>query len=1524
VEGFVRIGLSATQKPLDEIAKFLVGVDEMGDPNPCEIVDVGARKDLNVHVISPVDNLSEAHYDAIWGSSYDKMISLIRDHETTLVFANSRYKTERTALRLGELSAEDPVLVGAHHGSMSKEVRLDMENRLKQGELDALVATSSLELGIDVGSIDLVCQIRSPKSVSKGMQRIGRAGHLLNATSEGRLLVTDRDDLVESAVVVRAIMDGQIDTTRVPKNCLDVLAQHIVGAVAADDWDAGDLFDLCRQSYCYAELDRDHYDRVLDMLAGNYEFDMDRAPFPKITWDKVNNMLYPERSARLIAFRSSGTIPDIDDYDVYFEKRKTRVGRLDEGFVERLHVGDIFILGSSSWRVLRFQRNRVIVEDVYGRAPTIPYWGGDRDSRTYDLGVLVGQFRRWMQEHISAADPAGWLEREYYVGHDGAHAISEYFWEQHSVTGELPSDKLVLVERFRDELGLLRIVIHSSFGIRVHDPWAMALSEAVAQRYGFLPQTATVDDGILVTVPQDAKADLSDIVDLVTPQNLDELLYRAVLDSPVFASRFRHNAVRSFMVLRQYRDRRTPVWLQGLRASALLDACRDDPDFPLVVETFRECMNESLDVPNLRTALQGLASGEIAVKMIEAKIPSPFTHALLLLGQYGDVGAIPTRERRSRLMHLHRELLKQILDEETLRNLLDADAVREVDTRLQRTHPLRRARNANELARALVDLGDLVLVPDDEISLLDRVLDEAEPLVHELVSTRRAVCVPIPTAEMHPERWIATENLPLYRDAFAVPIQLDDRDRELLDALSRDGPLTVDEVPVRGRLQDRLERLVRTYQVLRVYHDAKVAYVSTDCWVPEHILRQTTSRQDARLALVHKYLRWHGPATKYEIMERYGFPERWIESALETLTERETVVCGEYVPTKALPQWCYKPNLEQIHSLTLQRLRKEMEPALPVEYADFLVRWQHLHPANQLAGMDGLQEVLGQLQGHENFQIVYERDVLPSRVPDYDLAMLDRLCYGGQVYWRRFDYRRMRRGRIGFCFGQDCGWVAPNPNQVEMRLNQWDDDIPETCDAVRAYLGERGACFFDDIVQGTGHDWRLVLRAVWHLVWTGEATNDSYESIRHAWFASGLSACYDLGTKPGRKGVTADFIVRHMLELRNLDPRLGRWAPTERLLPATVEQVDRDEAMLKWAHLLLRRYGIVSREMLKQEAGAPKWRDLRRALIKLELLGKTRRGFFVEGLSGEQHAYPEAIEALREAKLRHPEPNGVAPWGQGTAGDDVQAEEPMVLLNLTDPANPFNGLFPLLSQSGEEIRCQRMPQVYLVLQAGQPLLRYAGQITVLVDLTRARAEQALKALMSLVDRPAPVHAHKEIRVRDWNGHPIDVSSARHLLLRLGFVPVSNRWKGFVYDGISRPDPEAVTEAEGHISDVFEHVGKEEAPVEYNAEWIISRSNKDIRPKVQELIEYLQEALPEECDLVYQPRGFVVRYRGLKSIMPHIQQEQINLHIAHRGWVPPIQIRPDTDLRGAEFVAKFSAQFERTRAAIDAILDKRQR
>jgi len=597
---------------------------------------------------------------------------------------------------------------------------------------------------------------------------------------------------------------------------------------------------------------------------------------------------------------------------VYFQERKTKVGQLDEGFVEELHTGDIFILGSSSWHVIGIEKNRVIVEDVYGKAPTIPFWGGDRDSRTYDLGVLVGQFRREMSGMLDgpSSEITDWLQREYYVDEKGAKSIYEYLREQKMVMDELPSDKLVILEHFRNELGQQQIMIHSSFGIRTNDPWSMALNQAIGAKYGFRPQMATVDDGILITVPQGNEIDVDDsLLELVTLDKVDDMLEEAVFNSPVFASRFRHNAVRSLLILREYRGRKTPVWVQNMRAAALLDACQDNREFPLMVETFRECLNESLDVPNLRKVLKGLGSGHIEVRTLETKIPSPFSHSLLLVGQYGDFGNIPERERRSRMMHLHRELLRQILDEETLRNLLDEEAVENVDSRLQHTDPQRLARDANELARMLMELGDLVDIPDDEISMLDRVDGDAHAMLAELVSSHRAILVPIPTAETNRERWIATENFPLYRAAFGMDVKLDDKDRQIIHFLAENGPVAISRIPIPGDVDKRMEKLISGYVVLGFPDNGEAEYVAAESWIPGHILEQGMSRQEARADLIRKFMRYHGPVTKYEVMERHGFPDQLVENALEILYEDGLIAKGEYMPTKSFPQWCYKSNL---------------------------------------------------------------------------------------------------------------------------------------------------------------------------------------------------------------------------------------------------------------------------------------------------------------------------------------------------------------------------------------------------------------------------------------------------------------------------------------------------------------------------------------------------------------------------------------------------------------------------------------
>ncbi|HEY3281818.1 MAG TPA: ATP-dependent helicase [Armatimonadota bacterium] len=1499
-----RVGLSATQRPVEEIARFLSGW-EGGEPRSCEVVNLGARKQLDVQVVTPVDSFAEATHDAVWAATYDTLDSLVRRHATTLVFANSRYKTERTALRLTELSESDPIAVGAHHGSMSKKVRLEMEDRLKAGRLQALVATSSLELGIDVGSIDLVCQVESPKSVSRGLQRIGRAGHLLQATSKGRLLAMHRDDLMESAVLVRALHEGELDTVRVPTNCLDVLAQQVVGAVVADEWGADALFDLVRRSHCFRSLPRQEFDDVLSMLSGEVVLDMEQPPYPKILWDRVNGRLYPERGARMLAYRSSGVIPDVADYDVYLQEKKTVVGQLDEGFVEELRGGDIFILGSSSWRVLGIEKGRVMVEAVYGLAPTIPYWTGDRDSRTFDLGLMVGRFRGEAQERLGQPDTAAWLREAVHVDEQGAENLETYLLEQRAVTGALPTDRHLIVEEFRDALGQQQVVLHSCFGIRVNDAWAMALSEALKRQTGLRVQTVTVDDGILVTAPPGASLDAASLPGLVTSANVEELLRAALWESPLFASRFRHNAVRSLMVLREYQGRKTPVWLQGMRAAALLEACRRLPDFPLLRETMRECLYDSLETPGLRQVLAWREAGELAVSVVKTSVPSPFCHALLLLGQTGEMGSVPARERRTRVLHLHREILKQILDEDSLKNLLDESAVEEVEGKLQYTAPQRRARSESELLRVLTEVGDVTDDPDSEAWVGLRVQGPPGDLLQRLQADGRACRVPIPSAESSRRRWIATTSFALFRDAFALPLEPDAVERRLLKLLYERGPLAAESLAEAGGTRARLDRLMAAYQVLELPGGEGDRYAVAEAWVPVQLLEPKLAREEARSALLLRFLRSRGPVTRYDILERYGLPSRAVEAALEALHDDGTVARGEYLPSRSSPQWCYRPNLEEIHRLTLDRLRREMEPAAPEEHADFLLRWQHRHPQTQLRGPEGLRAVLAQMQGVETFQGLWETELLAGRVADYDPSLLDRLCYGGEVVWRRLSNDRMKRGQLGFCLRRDQPWMLQPAVAAPADCSAWDDDLPQVCGVLRQHLRERGSCFYDDLLEATGLQEGLARRGIWHLAWTGEATNESYESVRHAHITSGLSGSYDLATRPTDSDVTLDLILRHM-EGRRLDPRLGRWVATERLCSDGQRGVPEEEAAHQWAQLLLARHGVVTREIAARECAAPAWKPLRRALVKLELQGKVRRGHFIRELSGEQYALPEAVEALREAKLRAP-----------SNGNGAGSEEPILAVNVCDPANPYGSLYPLTDSNGEEIgRFQRIPGKTLVLRAGVPLLLWDGGIRVLHPLSRCEARQAMEALIARQQSPPGLVMASELHVSSWNGHPIDVSPARHLLTLLGFTPVASRWRGMLWDPGNRPARSAIAEAEARTPERFATVREEEAPVVYDAEWLASRVAPPLQGKLLELLKLLPRILPPECELVIRPRDFCVQYKGARCLGAWLQQKIIWLHGGQWGWFHSLRIGPDTDITTPEFRDGILARYERLKAELE--------
>jgi len=837
----VRIGCSATQSSVQEVARFLAGWHNTKRARECTVVDIGSRKNLDVLVVSPVSDLLEAQFDKIWNAATRKVVAMAKKHNTTLIFTNSRYRTERLTLNLQD-EAGDALRVGSHHGSMSKEVRLDMEKQLKSGALHALVATSSLELGIDVGSVDIVCQTQSPKSIAAGIQRVGRAGHLLSKTSKGRLLPVDKDDLAESAAAVRGIMEGRIDSGPLPTNCLDMLAQHIVACCAADEWPLTDLYKMCRRAHPFHNLKRPDFDAVVRLLSGEIPYLGDKPVYPKIHWNRVENTVRGARGARLSAFRCGGAIPDVSDYTVVHAAHKSKIGTVDEAFVEKLHPASVFVLGNTTWRVTRVRRNRVYVNDAHGVPPTIPYWGGDRPSRTYELGLMVGELRETvsglLDQHqagtTSDKDILLDLRRTYRLDTDGARAILSYFGEQHALMGVLPSHKRIVVESFTNQMGQQQIVIHSVFGIRVNDAWMMALQRAILSRHGFAVQGATVDDGILLTPPEDKWIDPNEIISLIPVAKFDGLVDEAILDSPIFASRFRHNAVRAMMVLREYRGRRTPVWAQNFRASAILEHVGRDLDFPIVKETLRECRNAALDGPGARQVLKDIATQKIAVEMRETQAPSPFCHSLLLVGQYGDFGGMSSKERHSRLMHLHRDVLKQLLSKDELKSLLRQEVVEDFVSRRQHTHPDTQAKDEDEIVDILSECGSVSIDENARHSIDECVSGDVPWMLRKLWHEKRIMQIPVGD-DIH---WIATHDFPVFRAALERRTRAASVDETVLDVLRRQGQLTTARLGRETGLAERrvaqsLSKLSTAFLIVRAPgKDDQTAWARAADWLP--------------------------------------------------------------------------------------------------------------------------------------------------------------------------------------------------------------------------------------------------------------------------------------------------------------------------------------------------------------------------------------------------------------------------------------------------------------------------------------------------------------------------------------------------------------------------------------------------------------------------------------------------------------------------------------------------------------------
>jgi ATP-dependent helicase Lhr and Lhr-like helicase len=1176
-----RIGLSATQRPLDAIARFMAGV---GSGRDVRIVDAGARKPLDLQVVVPVDDMANMGQvlpleeqpggpanspdarNSIWPAIHPAILDLIRAHRSTIVFVNSRRLAERLAQRLNDLAGEE--LVRAHHGSIAREQRLAIEEELKSGRLPALVATSSLELGIDMGAVDLVIQVESPTSVARGLQRVGRAGHQVGAPSKGVIFPKYRGDLLECAVVTRRMHEGAIETTEIPRTPLDVLAQQIVAMTVMDPWPVGELLDVVTRAAPYETLTREVLEGVLGMLAGAYPSDEFAELKPRVVWDRVTDVVEGRRDARVVAVTSGGTIPDRGLYGVFMVGEAgtpgRRVGELDEEMVYELRAGmhgDVVVLGASSWRVEEIGHDRVTVSPAPGVPGKLPFWKGDALGRPIELGRALGVFVGEMEAELGRGEKgrtaaATRLRDHHDLDERAAENLLAYLEDEREITGVLPTDKRVVVERFRDELGDWRLCLLSPFGGRVHAPWSLAIEARIADRLGFNVQTIWSDDGIAIRLPEgDAPLDGIEALLFPEPDELEDLVVGQLANSALFASRFRENAARALLLPRRRPGVRTPLWQQRQRAADLLAVASRYGSFPILVETYRECLSDAFDLPALREILAGVARRDITVHSVETAAASPFASSLMFdyVAAYMYDGDTPLAERRAGALTLDRELLRELLGQEELRELLDPDALADLELSLQALTEDRGATTLDGVHDLLRRLGDLS--GEEVAARTTGGAATAEPWLGELVAARRAVRTRIANTE----RWIAIEDVARYRDGVGI-------------------------APPVG--------------------------------VPGAFLGPTVGALDGLLA---RWARTHGPFLTLEPARRWGLPVGIVADALERLAAAGSLLLGEFRPGGSEREWCDPEVLRLLRRRSLARLRREVEPVDPAALARFLPEWHGIVSLGSTppvvrgsAALERLAEVVDQLAGQPIPASVLERDVLPARIPGYQPRLLDELGALGEVAW-------VGRGGLG----RDDGRIALiRPGREVLRPTGLPDGSErpssERHEAIRAHLAARGASFYREMYAAAhgGRD-RDVLDALWDLVWAGEVTNDTFAPLRALrWKRTGRGG--NGARRPGRPGRLTALGPPEAAGRWSLVPPEATGTPTERLHALSLA--------------LLERHGVLTREAVASEGVDGGFSAVYPVLRAMEDAGRIRRGYFVDGLGAAQFAVSGALDRIRAVR----------------------------------------------------------------------------------------------------------------------------------------------------------------------------------------------------------------------------------------------------------------------------------------------------
>ena len=1217
-----RIGLSATVRPLEEVARFL------GGTAPVEVVAPPSVKQWDLKVVVPVEDMTApAPYDdsdeaegdgreatSIWPHVENHVVDLIEQHRSTIVFANSRRLAERLTARLNEIAAERasgdidrldsarppggppaqvmaqsgasygaaPVLAKAHHGSVSKEQRALIEDDLKRGRLPCVVATSSLELGIDMGAVDLVIQIESPPSVASALQRVGRAGHQVGEVSRGVLFPKHRGDLAQTAVAVERMRSGLIESMRIPTNPLDVLAQQVVSMVAMDPWPVDDVFDLVRRSASYTQLPRGAFDATLDLLSGRYPSDEFAELRPRIVWDRVTGQLTGRPGAQRLAVTSGGTIPDRGLFGVFLvggEGPGRRVGELDEEMVYESRVGDVFALGATSWRIEDITHDRVLVTPAPGVPGRLPFWKGDALGRPAELGEAIGTFTRELG--ASSRESAVAVAEERGLDPWAAGNLVGYVHEQVEATGVLPSDHTLVVEKFRDELGDWRLVVHSPYGTPVHAPWALAINARLRERFGVDGQAIASDDGIVIRIPDtDAEPPMGELI-AFEPDEIEDLVTQEVGGSSLFASRFRECAARALLLPRRDPGRRSPLWQQRQRSAALLEVAAKYPSFPIVLEAVRECLQDVYDLPALVGLMRRVQRREVGIHDVDTHQPSPYARSLLFgyVAQFVYEGDSPIAERRAAALALDQGLLAELLGRAELRELLDPDVLAEIEATLQRTDPERRARDAEGVADLLRWLGP---VTTEEVAARTVEGGSAAEWLATLADARRAV----PVRMAGEERWAAIEDVGRLRDGLGVPVP-----PGVPDAFTE---------PVDDPLADLVSRFARTHGPF------------------------TVADVSARLAL--------GAAVARQTLQRLGGQGRVLE--------------GEFRPSGSGAEWCDAEVLRMLRRRSLARLRQEVEPVEPAAMGRFLLAWQHVNrpQRGRPRGIDGLLQVVDQLAGYAAPASAWESLILPARLPDYEPALLDELTASGEVTWIGHAALPGTDGWVSLHLGDQAALTLPLP---EPRTEQeWGEAQRAVLDA----LAPGGAWFFRQLAAATAATERALADALWELVWAGLVTNDTFAPLRALTSGSGThrtrrTAPRARPSRPGRTG------------LRPAPPATsGRWA----LLP----QVDTDPTRRAHAtaERMLERHGVVTRGAVVSERTAGGFAAVYKVLSAFEDSGRCRRGYFVEGLGAAQFGTAGAVDRLRT----------FADAGGGSG----EAKPEAVTLAATDPANPFGAALP--------------------------------------------------------------------------------------------------------------------------------------------------------------------------------------------------------------------------------------------------------